>query len=86
MLSWDLRDNSNHVGTQIATDDIAAERQRQATRPVEPPFAEVNDLLESLRSVGELAFVDQQPCVDDPVHHRLLNLIEGNHLKSNDGS
>jgi hypothetical protein len=30
--------------------------------------------------------VDQQPCVDDPVHHRLLNLIEGNHLKSNDGS
>src|SRR5436190_22077683 len=36
-----LRYFPDHPGTEVATDDVAAERQRQAAGPFRPPLAQV---------------------------------------------
>ena len=51
---------------QVAADHVAPERQRQPTRAVGPPFAQIHDLAQPLVRVGELSFVDQQTGVDAP--------------------
>ena len=46
MLSCSIVDTVAHrVGAEVAADDVAAERQRQPAGPLEPPLAEVDDLL-----------------------------------------
>src|ERR1044072_1994520 len=41
-----------------------------------PPFAQVQDLMQSERLVKQLAFMDQQPGITLPALHRLNNLVE----------
>ena len=53
-----LRD---HLGPEIAPDDVAAERQRQPAGALRPPLAEVDDLPQPFVLIRELPFVDQQP-------------------------
>jgi hypothetical protein len=61
-----LRDLADHLGPEIAADDVAAERQRQAAGPLVHHFAQVHDLPQAVVGVGELPLVDQQsrrrPC------------------------
>ena len=61
---------------EIAADDVAAERQRQAAGPLGPPLAEIDDLLQPFVLVGQLPLVDQQARVRLAVEDRLLNLVE----------
>ena len=77
MLSCSIFDTlRDHLGPEIAADDVAAERQRQAAGPLRPPLAEVDDLCKPFVLVRQLALVDQQPGLRLAVEHRLLNLIE----------
>ena len=47
MLSCSIFEIVAHSsGPEVAPDDVAAERQRQAVRPLEPPLAQVHDLVE----------------------------------------
>src|ERR1700733_4834415 len=47
-------DAANQIAAQIAPDDVAAKRQRQAARALEPPLAEIHDLAQPLGLIGEL--------------------------------
>jgi hypothetical protein len=48
-----------HVVPEVAARDVDPERKRQA-RLEQPPLAEVDDVVEPVRLVRELAFVDQE--------------------------
>src|SRR5881296_3247820 len=61
--------------SQVATHDIAAERQRQA-RLVVPPFAEIDPEVQPAVRVRQLALVDEEPRVRPTRRHVLLDLIE----------
>ena len=64
-----------HLCAQRAADGIAAQRQRQAGL-LAPPDAEVEDLLQSVTCVRELAFVDDEPGVELARHHGGNDLVE----------
>ena len=66
----------NHLRTQIAADDVAAERKRQTGGVIGPPLAEVDDLPEALLGVGQLPLVNEQPGVRLAVEDHLLDLVE----------
>ena len=56
-------ESSNRVpGAEITPRDVGTERQWEPGLE-QPPFAQVDDLLQPLRLVGQLAFVDQQASV-----------------------
>ena len=74
------RDDPHRLGAEVAANDVAAERQRQAAGALEPPFAQVHDLLEAVDGVGELALVDEQAGLDAAVHDGLVNLVERHDL------
>src|SRR5213078_4623507 len=61
--------------SQVATHDVAAERQRQA-RLVVPPFAEIDPEVQPAVCVRQLALVDEEPRVRPTRRHVLLDLIE----------
>ena len=44
MLSCSIFDTVRIISGPRSRDDVAAERQRQAVRSLEPPLAEVDDL------------------------------------------
>ena len=69
----------DHLGPEVAADDVAAERQRQAAGPLRPPLAEVDDLLQALVLIRQLPFVDEQPGLGLAIEDGLLNLVERNH-------
>ena len=73
-----LRDLADHLGAEIAPDDVPAKRQRKTAGALGPPLAEVHDLPESLVGVGQLPFVDQQTGIRLPVENRLLDFVERN--------
>ena len=68
---------------------VDAPRSRRITLPpsgsgspagaIGPPLAEIDDLLQALVRVGQLAFVNQQTRFDLAVPHLVLNLIERHH-------
>jgi len=60
------------VFRQRAIDDDAAERNRGA-RFGFPVLAEIDDLLEALRGVGETVLMNDQPGVERPVEHRTFD-------------
>ena len=68
----------DHLRTEVAADDVAAERQRQSAGVVGPPLAEVDDLLQPFLGIRQLPLVNEQPRVGLALEHGLLNLVEGN--------
>ena len=76
-----LRHLRHRLGAEIAADDVAAERQRQAAGALEPPLAEVDDLVQALGRVGQLSLVNQQPGIDATVLDRVLDLVERDDLE-----
>ena len=66
-------DLADRLGTEILADGVGAQRQRQVGF-LEPPLAQVDDQMQILLGVGELAFVDDQPGVD-----RLALVLAGDH-------
>ena len=55
--------------------------------PLEPPFAQIDDLVQAVGRVGELPFVNQQPRVHAAFEHGAIDLIERHDLEArNDGS
>ena len=80
MLSCSRRDSREiSSGPEVAANDVAAERQRQAVGALGPPLAEVDELPQALLLVGELAFVNQQPRLDLAVAHGLEDLVKRHH-------
>ena len=77
MLSWSSRDKVPITAApEIASDDVAAERQRETFGAVRPPFAEIDDFLQSLFGVCQLSLVNQQARRELAGMHPFLNLIE----------
>ena len=60
---------------EIAADDVAAQRQRQA-RLLLPPHAQIDDQVQPLVLKRELAFVDDQPGVEFAGRDRGDDLVE----------
>ena len=71
-----LRDLADHLGSEIAADDVAAERQRQAAGPPGPPLPEIDDLLQPFVLVRQLPLVDQQPRVRLAIENCLTDFVE----------
>jgi hypothetical protein len=70
------RDLRDHLGAEIPPDHIAAERQWQSAGALGPPFAQIDDLLQALVLIRELALVNEQPGGDLAFTDRVLNAIE----------
>src|SRR5262249_30864806 len=69
------RDPRNALGPEIAPDDIAPERQREA-RLLLPPPPEVDDRVESLGGERELPLVDQEAGLDLTVADSRQDLVK----------
>ena len=54
---------ADRLGAKVLADRVGAQGQRQ-TGLLEPPLAGIDDQLQSLVGVGQLAFVDNQSGVD----------------------
>ena len=67
--------SSTRLVAQVLADDVAAERQGQAGL-LEPPLAEVDDLVQALVAVVELALVDDQAGVDLALGDGREDLVE----------
>ena len=61
-LAQHLRELGSVLVAEVAPGDVDPERQRQ-TGLEQPPLAEVDDLLQPVGLVRELALVDQEPGV-----------------------
>ena len=72
-----LGDDSERLCAQRAADGVAAQRQHQAGG-LAPPDAQVKNLVKAARAVGELALVDDKPCLKVAGQDRRDDLIEGN--------
>src|SRR5262245_37704816 len=70
-----MRDFTLKLRAEVALDGVAAHRQRQS-RLFLPPRAEVDDLVQSLVAVGQLALVDQQAGVVIALYDFVNYLIE----------
>ena len=80
MLSCSIRETFRIMsGPEIAPDHVAAERQRHAARALRPPFSKVDDLLQPVVLIGELPLVNQEPRLNLPFAHGVLNAIERHH-------
>ena len=71
------RKRRDPVAAQVAPDHVPPQGKRQAARTVGPPFAEINDLAQSLVCVGQLSFVNQKARRGRARVHTFLYLIEG---------
>src|SRR5205085_2928129 len=71
-----LRYLADHLGPQVAPDDVAAERQRESTGAIGPPLAEIDDLPQPVIGVRELAFVNQKAGIRFSGRDELLDLVE----------
>src|SRR5262245_2758831 len=71
-----LRHLADQLGSEIAADDVAAERQRKPARALVPPLAEIDDLAQAVLGVRQLPFVDEQARVGLAVGDEPLDLIE----------
>ena len=65
----------DQVVAQVLADDVAAQGQRQAGL-LEPPLAEVDDLVQALVAVVELPLVDDQAGVDLALGDGREDLVE----------
>ena len=75
------RHRVDEIVAQIATNDVAAERERQSSRFFEPPGTFVEPKLKAAILVRQLTFVNQQACVDLAAFHGLFDLIERHHYR-----
>jgi hypothetical protein len=71
-----LRDLDHQRRAKIASDDVAAERQRQTARPLRPPLTEIHNLAEPVIRIRQLPLVNQQTRFDSSLDDRRLNLVE----------
>src|SRR4051794_6048961 len=74
-LAQDVGELEQRVGPKVPPGDVRAERQRQPGLE-QPPFAQVDDLLQALVLIGQLSLVDQQARVGAARHDLVDDLVE----------
>ena len=69
----------DRLRAEVAADDVAAQRQRQAGLLL-PPDAEIDDQVQPLILERELPLVDDEAGVESPVGDRVEDLVERHHF------
>src|SRR5437762_10108118 len=71
------RNRAHQAFPEVASDDVAAERQREL-RLLIPPLAHVGPEMQTAVGVGQLALMDQESRIGVSGSDAIFDLIEGN--------